>query len=496
MQTLKIKNLNYRYSDSAASIFNNVNLEFLNGWTSVVGSNGSGKSTLLKLISKELTCEDGVIKGNNLVHYCHQSTESSPKTLEDFMLTYNSSAFKIRDLLGIKDSWLNLWDELSHGERKRLQIALALFSNCDVLLVDEPTNHLDARSREIVKKALNEFKGIGVIVSHDRELLDELSTSTVMIKNFNVITYNLKFSLAMKEYKNSVSHQYKLKSIHDEKLKKLDRVIQTQKERITQSKHRVSKKNINPKDSDAREKINLAKLTGKDKNDAQMLKRTQSRRKLHVKSSIEVEKQNKRGITFNASNNKKSFPIVIEEDILNISDEQKLSFARLSIEEGDKISIVGDNGSGKSSFIRHIVSHVKINDVVLYIPQEVTEDESKRFFQEVLELPKDKRGELFTLIKRLSSEPKQLMQSNSLSPGEIKKLLIAKGLLDNPSLIILDEPTNHLDLESIEAIESALYDYNGTLVVVSHDKFFVKNFATLTWSFERTEEGNFEIRTD
>ena len=121
-------------------IFENIDLEFNKEWTAVVGSNGSGKSTLLKLISKELQSEELFIKGNPLVYYCHQSTEYPPQDLEEFMTTYTSKAFKIRDLLDIKESWINLWSELSHGERKRLQIALALYSACDVLMVDEPTN--------------------------------------------------------------------------------------------------------------------------------------------------------------------------------------------------------------------------------------------------------------------------------------------------------------------------------------------------------------------
>ena len=106
---------------------------------------------------------------------------------------------------------------------------------------------------------------------------------------------------------------------------------------------------------------------------------------------------------------------------------------------------------------------------------------------------KDKKGEVFTLVKRLSSDVKQLLQSSSPSPGEIRKLLIAKGLLSKPSLIILDEPTNHMDLESIVSLEIALQNYCGALIVISHDKHFVASLTKTIWSFIRIKEGVFEI---
>jgi len=494
MQTLQINNLFYKYPYSSISVFENINLEFHKEWTAIVGSNGSGKSTLLKLISKELKSEETTIKGNDLVHYCPQSTEKEPKYIKEYMMTHTSKAFKTRDMLGIKDSYVSKWSELSHGERKRLQIALALFSESDVLMVDEPTNHLDVKSKEIVKQALKNFKGIGILVSHDRELLDELSKTTMMIKDSKITTYRLKFSLAVDEYKKSTLHLQKMQDLHEEKLKKLDRVIQSQRDKVILSKGRVSKRNLDSNDSDSRAKINLAKLTGKDKNDGQMLKRTQAKRKQLLNESIVLNKQSKIGISFDIEKSKKSFPIIIEPYVLEVSEKQKLSFPRLSIEEYDKISIVGDNASGKSSFINFILAQIRLNDTVLYIPQEITEDESKRVFKELKDMPKDKKGELYTLIKRLSGEPKQLIQSSLPSPGEVRKLLIAKGLLSKPSLIILDEPTNHMDLESIEALESALQDYFGTLIIISHDKFFVDGLSTVVWSFEQVEEGFFEIK--
>ncbi len=150
MNSLKIRDLSYKYPSAAEPIFNAINLDIEEGWSAITGVNGSGKSTLLKLILKELKSEKGMITGNDLVVYCAQSTEFAPTELEEFMSTYTKEAFKIRDLLGIEDEWFGAWDVLSHGERKRLQLAVALSSHSDVLMVDEPTNHLDQKSQAIV----------------------------------------------------------------------------------------------------------------------------------------------------------------------------------------------------------------------------------------------------------------------------------------------------------------------------------------------------------
>ena len=493
MQTAKVKNLYYKYAHSALPIFDGINLEFHKGWSAIVGSNGSGKTTLLKLMSGELHSEKTTITGNPLSYYCAQSTEKEPQELTNFMMTYSSKAFKIKELLGIKDSWLYQWDYLSHGERKRLQIALALFSECDLLMVDEPSNHLDIKSKDIVLKALQSFKGIGIFVSHDRRFLDTLSDTTILIKNGDITCYSLPYSQAMQEHQNRLSRLQKIEEQHSDKIKKLDKLIQTQTEKVSQSKKRISKKVLDPNDSDARAKINLAKLTGKDKNDGQMLKQIQNKHKRLSAESIDINKVSPKGINFEVKKSKKSFPLIIEAETLELSQTHKLQLPRLSINEHDKISIEGDNGSGKSTFIKYLLSKTLFEDEILYVPQEITQKESQELLKTIDGMTQDKKGALYTLIKRLSSEPKQLIQSSTPSPGEVRKLLIAQGLLKHPSLIVLDEPTNHMDLDSIESLEVALNAYEGTLVIISHDQNFVRNIATIIWSLKEIKEGLYKI---
>lgn len=486
MQYLTIKDLHFKYQQSSMPIFQSLNLEFEQGWSCIVGANGSGKSTLLKLISKKMKYQSGSIKGNDLSYYCPQSTETMPANLEDFMFTYTSGAFKIRDLLGIKDSWGYSWDTLSHGERKRVQLALALFEEPDVLLIDEPTNHLDNKSKSIVIEALKSFKRIGILVSHDRELLDTLSRTTIILKNQEVRSFKTSYSNAINEYYKNIEHVQNDKLKQNSELKKLKKSIQTQHEKVSQSKKRMSKKNV--KDSSTKVKIDLARFTGKDKNDGQLVAKLKAKESKILDNSIKVEKTYQTGITVNAKRTRNIFPIVFKENILKLSEEKTLSSPILSINEHDKIAIVGENGSGKSSFVEYILSITDLKGEYLYIPQEINEEKSKKIFDDINDLPRELKGEIYTIIQRLSSDSKKLQDSYTPSPGELRKLMIAQGLLQNPSLIILDEPTNHMDLDSIISLESALREYSGAMLIISHDKAFLDAIVTSTWNFTEESE--------
>lgn len=491
MQYLTIKDLHFKYQQSSMPIFENLSLEFESGWSCIVGANGSGKSTLLKIISKEMKHQSGSIKGNDLSYYCPQSTEVMPANLEDFMFTYTSSAFKIRDLLGIKDSWGYSWDTLSHGERKRVQLALALFEEPDVLLIDEPTNHLDNKSKHIVIEALKSFKGIGILVSHDRELLDTLSRTTIILKNQEVRSFKTSYTNAINEYYKNIEHVQNDKLKQNSELKKLKKSIQTQHEKVSQSKKRMSKKNV--KDSSTKVKIDLARFTGKDKNDGQLVAKLKAKETKILDNSIKIEKTYKTGITVNAQRNRNIFPIVCQKNVLKLSEDKTLVSPILSINEHDKIAIVGENGAGKSSFIEYILSITDLEGEYLYIPQEINEEKSKKIFDDINDLPRETKGEIYTIIQRLSSDSKKLQDSFMPSPGELRKLMIAQGLLQNPSLIILDEPTNHMDLDSIISLESALKEYNGAMIIISHDKVFLDAIVTSTWEFTKESENIYYI---
>ncbi len=494
MNSLKIRDLSYKYPSAAQPIFNALNLDFEEGWSAITGVNGSGKSTLLKLISKELKTEKGMILGNSLVVYCAQSTEFPPLELEEFMMTYTKEAYKLRDLLQVKDEWLGTWEVLSHGERKRLQLAVTLSSESDVLMVDEPTNHLDSRSQAIVVKALKSYKGIGILVSHDRTLLDALTQQTIMIKAGEVLKYRSKFSLAQEAYGQTLSHKKKVISEQEHELKKINRVVQVQREKVSLAKKRFSKKGVSRHDSSMKEKINGAILTGKDKNDGQMLQRTVTKQRHLSENMNKLSKEYATGISFEGEIAKHNFPIAVEKNCIELFESTQLCFPRLSVDIGDKVGMCGENGTGKSTFIRYFVKTIDFKHDYLYIPQEITDKEAEQLFNEISDLSTDAKGELFTLVQRLGSDAKALLNSSIPSPGEVRKLLIAQGLLKRPSLIILDEPTNHMDLESIESLEASLKEYAGVLLFITHDETFLENLSTKRWVFEKNQDQAYRLQ--
>ena len=486
MQSLQLHNIYFKYPSLSNYIYEDLNLELYQGWNALVGANGTGKSTLLKLITKELTPERGSITNNLVTSFAKQSTENLPENAEEFFTSYDSKTFRLKKILEIEDDWLYRWESLSHGERKRIQIATALFNEPDILIVDEPTNHLDISTKEKLFKVLQSYTGIGILVSHDRELLDLLSTHTFVLKNKKLTKIKSNFSTAIKELDNIKSFKKQQKQEQSKELKKIEGQIQSAKESVSRSKSRLSLKNVDKKDSDAKAKVYLAKISSKNKYEGQAVKTTSSKKEHLLKEDIAIEKEYGKGIFFENEINSRAFPFVIEQ-ITKTINNLTFKIPRLVIEKGDKIWIKGDNGSGKSTFINYFLSTLKEDDY-LYIPQEISEAESEKIFKELKEFSNEKQGEVFTTITRLSSDPKTLLQSKIPSPGEIRKLLIAKDLSNNPPLIVLDEPTNHMDLDSILSIEKALKEFTGAVVFISHDLAFCRNLANKVWRVDRNKK--------
>ncbi len=176
---LEINNLTFKYESN--EIFSNLNLNFKKGWSCLVGSNGSGKTTFFKLIAQILKPQEGNIIGNELVYYCEQELQKKPDGFEEFIYTYNTKIFKLKELLHIEDDWFYRWETLSFGEKKRMQIAIALFLEPDILLLDEPTNHLDIDSIESIEQALKEYKNTLVVVSHDKTFIKNIKARFILL---------------------------------------------------------------------------------------------------------------------------------------------------------------------------------------------------------------------------------------------------------------------------------------------------------------------------
>ncbi|MBN1359979.1 MAG: ATP-binding cassette domain-containing protein [Sedimentisphaerales bacterium] len=175
---VRFHHLAFAYPSSVEPLFSDLSLHLPCGWSGVVGANGAGKTTLLKLAVGVLTPDRGAVDAPARTLYCPQRTDNAPEHFAQLLDTQTKAAGTVRDMLGVQADWFDRWPTLSHGERKRAQIAVALWREPDVLAVDEPTNHLDAPARDIVADALRSFRGVGLLVSHDERFLDALTETT------------------------------------------------------------------------------------------------------------------------------------------------------------------------------------------------------------------------------------------------------------------------------------------------------------------------------
>jgi ATPase subunit of ABC transporter with duplicated ATPase domains len=251
------------------------------------------------------------------------------------------------------------------------------------------------------------------------------------------------------------------------------------------SRNRLSKRGIDPKDGDTRRKINLARLSGKDRVGADLYKRMQNRVEQveEAREKAVNPRERKRGFTLKGQRARGDRLLFLEPGGIPLGVGRKLSFPELLIRPDDRIALTGPNGLGKSTLIRYILP--RISAPLLYLPQELGATESRGFLDAVLQEEENLRGEILSRFSRLGSEPRLLFKSDLPSPGEIRKLVIARGIFYDPALIIMDEPTNHLDMVSIGLLEAALAEYTGALLLVSHDELFLSRLTRREWTVTR-----------
>ena len=496
---LNLKHITFTYETATKVLFQDVSFHAAPGWSGVIGANGTGKTTLLKLATGIYQPSEGQIHLPQNSIYCAQRTDEVPNRLDDLIAASAKSAHLIKSQLNVGEDWLDRWHTLSHGERKRAQIAVALWLEPNVLAIDEPTNHIDAQARDIISQALHSFKGIGLLVSHDRELLDSLCYQCIFIDLPGVITRRGGYTQAMKAVEaegQAIKKQY----LHKKStLKKLKKEVSRRKAEAQQSEKRRSKRGLVKKDHDAREKKDRARLSGKDAVGGKLQKQLSGRlfQASEEFQSIKPKKDQTMGIWLPGSVSQRDYLIHLPANSLSLGGQKKLHYPELLIKPKDRIGITGANGSGKSTLIRYIVAKINApKENITYIPQEIPLERSQQILNEALALPNEKLGHLMTIVSRLGSMPQRLLESTEPSPGEFRKLLLALGMTYEPHIIIMDEPTNHLDLPSIECLEQALSDCPCCLVLVSHDKYFLDKLTEKRWQigWDGETDGKYILR--
>ena len=490
---LNLSNISHTYPSAAEPALRDITASFPRGWTGIVGDNGSGKTTLALVACGIISPDSGSVGPGLVSHYCAQDASDPPENLADFSYAYDKLANSLRSDLGIDDEWPWRYHTLSGGQQKRLQVACALWAEPDLLVMDEPTNHVDATTRKAMAHALSRFSGIGLLISHDRTLLDELCERCLFVSNGKATMRPGGYTVASAQ--EGIERATAARSREQAKRER-DRVAaeaQRRREEASRSASKRSARGVGKHDGDARHRLRLAIVTGKDgvagKLSSRMdAKLTRAENKL---SNSFVEKRYEADIWIGSEPSRRPVLVRMEEAAIPLGDQARLCTPALYIGNREHIGLVGDNGSGKTTLVKALLAHIPGHVRVLYIPQEPTEEQRNATTTRLSEIGDAQRGRVLSIVAQLNSEPERVLEGDAMSPGEMRKLMLALGILDSPELIIMDEPTNHLDLGSAVALERVLEAFPGALLLVSHDATLLERTTDITWSITRNDEAAF-----
>ena len=490
---LTISNMSFMYDSSTQYLFENIDATFSPGWTGIIGSNGSGKTTLLKLSAGLLEPKNGTILNNNSCVFCEQRMDFISDSIIDFMYAYDSFACRLRSKFNIDDIWCDRWESLSFGERKRMQIAAAIWHTPPLLIIDEPTNHLDTTSKQYLFDLMKLYKGTGLLVSHDRKFIDELCQSCIFVEPPGITIYKGGYSRSLEQKNANEERARNELKIARSNYNKLKKEHSKRKHEASMSDAKRSKRKIDKKDNDARGRIRAAIVTGRDANAGKLQSQLAGRLEHYLDKlkNTKAKKIEELGIWVKGKTSKKDTLLNIESNNVSFDSGFQLQYPELVIKSSDKIALTGNNGTGKSTLINAILKKVQVSkEKYIYIPQEISIDRTKEIINNIKQLPNERLGKVMSLIKRLGSEPTRLLESELASPGELRKLCLAVGISKAPELIVMDEPTNHLDLASIECIENALDECPCSLLLVSHDFYFLKKLTNIRWDIIKNENNH------
>ena len=499
-------------------VFSNVKMEINDkDRIAIVGRNGAGKSTLLKIISGEIDFDNGerTVSKDTTIGYLSQefivredlsiyeemitcfneiielekelekisyeltseNIESNPGLLDKYdrlqnqVLTHKDYHYKskIDSVLYGLDFDKEVFDKkistFSGGEKTRLSMAKLLLSEPDLLILDEPTNHLDMENVAWLENYLSSYNGAIVIVSHDRYFIDKVVSVVYNLEFGKLKKYVGNYSNFLRQYEEDYEKNLKEYVSQQKDIKRLEEFVQKNIARASTSKMAKSRQKV-------LDKMEIIDNPRKDDKAANI--------------EFRIKEQSGRDV-------------LIVNDLQVGYEEQVGQKYNFSVYKGDRIAIVGKNGIGKSTLIKTIAKKQKElggniqygSKVSLgYYDQKQAEFESSKTILNELwdEYPLMKEAEVRTVLGRFLFRGDDVLKIvRDLSGGEKARLQLAKLMLEKNNLLILDEPTNHLDITSKQVLEEALENYEGTILFVSHDRYFINKIANKV--FDITEEG-------
>lgn len=356
------------------------------------------------------------------------------------------------------------FDSLSGGEKTRVNLARLILENTDILLLDEPTNHLDLHATEWLEDYLLRFKGTVLAISHDRFFLDRVVERCIEISEGKAELYSGNYSFYVQERQ----HRF------EEKLKKYEK-DQAKIEQLTR----------------AAEQMHLWAFMGNDK----LHKRAFSMEK-RIERLSHTEKpseQKKLSVKFRQREFSGDEVLVIEDVSKSFGDRKLFSGLEMTVTGGERIALIGDNGTGKSTLVKLIMGEETPDSGYLYRGPAVR----TAYLPQIVSFSSDSRSALDTMLYDCKCQPQDardrlgafgfrgedvMTPVGALSGGERSRLKLCMLMGSDINFLILDEPTNHLDIASREWMEDALSDYTETLLFVSHDRYFIEKFATRVWA--------------
>ena len=471
------------------SVFQGVSLSLEPGWTGIVGPNGGGKSTLLRLLAGQLRPSAGVRSGPlpEGVVLCPQRVDEPTAEVHALAASTERRALRWQGQLSLEPAQLERWETLSPGERRRFQLGAALTSEPEVLLLDEPTNHVDTEARELILAALRRFRGVGVLVSHDRALLDGLVQQIVWLEGGEARVYRGGYGEARAQREREHASARAVQDGLRAQKRELDRRVTEERRAAEAATRGIGARNRikGPRDSDARGALAKGRVIQAAKTLSQRVTRTASEQERVERAlgATFVRKRLGRSLFVAFEPAPKGRLVTLTRAALPSAERPVLRDVSLVIERDTRLHLRGPNGAGKSTLLRALREASGLSsERVLWLPQNRDARDASTLLREVKGLPNTDRGRVYEVLAALGTPPEALMRTPAPSPGEAKKLELALGLARNVWLVMLDEPTNHLDLPSVELLSAALVDYPGALVLATHDDAFAQ--ATCTSSLQ------------
>jgi ATPase subunit of ABC transporter with duplicated ATPase domains len=489
MTSIQLERVAFAYSD-AVPLLADIDVHLHRGFTGIVGENGAGKTTLARLIAGELAPSAGRVTiepRDAVIAICAQGVGTLGDDVRALAEADDASAGRWRGLLALVPEELARWDTLSAGERRRWQLGAALARDPDLLLLDEPTNHIDGVAREVAVAALRRFRGIGLVISHDRALLDALTRATIRVHGGTATLFPGSYSAAKATWEadEAASRDRRTEGQRAAKhaARKLADARQEQQGADANRSGARRKKGIKDHDATGMMATTLVGWAEARAGRRVEVARRDAERAAEAIPDAPSARALGRSVFVDYERPPRRWLLELDAREVRAGDTVVLRDAKYAVGAGEKIRIAGPNGAGKSTLIRALLATSTLPaERMLILPQELDDGAARALLDETRALPALERGRVFSLVAALGVDPDRLLASAAPSPGEARKLALALGLGRHVWIAILDEPTNHLDLPSIERLEAALVAFPGALVLVSHDDAFARSCTQTTWA--------------